>query len=356
MAGTPRRLRPVLGLVVALSFLVAWSGTPPVVATAEARLPVWHGGIDLYRPGVFTTQKSWLWCTAAGIQIVRNIVDHQADHSVSGQRRYFDWMRAHNRYSLPLSAGVDAQGWAAGFRHFVDSRYALVASRTFDSALRLAVTRLRKTNLPVGITVSHGNHAWILTGFTATADPLRTSKFTITSVRVTGPLFGLQSRNGYDMRPDTKLTPAQLRTFFTPWRYKPKRMIWDGLFISIQPIPVVAKTAVPTKAPKATPKPTPKVAAALPSGPSASPSPSVSPSPSATAALESTSTVAPIAAAVPVDDTPRADTGTAASSTSELVTAGVVALAVLSGLAVWIVLAGTRSGPSRPGRRGTARR
>ena len=134
------------------------------------------------------------------------------------------------------SAGVDAQGWAAGFRHYIDGRYRLIASKTFDSALRLAVIRLRKTNLPVGVTVSRGNHAWVMTGFTATADPAATSNFKVTSVRVTGPLYGRQSKNGYDMKPNTKLTVAQFRRFFTPWRYAPKRMVWDGRYISIQPV------------------------------------------------------------------------------------------------------------------------
>ena len=205
--------------------LAGWSAAPAAAAgarsaaaaAASSSLPPWHGGVDLYRAGTFTTQQTWLWCTAADIQITRNIVLDQHDHSYAGQQRYFDWMRAHNRYRLPLSAGVDAQGWAAGFQHFVDARYRLVASTSFDAALRSAVTSLRRTDLPVGITVDHGNHAWLLTGFTATADPAVTTSFTVTSVRVVGPLYGLQSRNGYDMPPDTRLTPAQLRRFFTPW-------------------------------------------------------------------------------------------------------------------------------------------
>ena len=61
------------------------------------------------------------------------------------------------------------------------------------------------------------------------------SSFTITSVRVVGPLWGLQSKNGYDMRPDSKLTPAQLARYFTPWWYAPRRMVWDHKFISVQP-------------------------------------------------------------------------------------------------------------------------
>jgi hypothetical protein len=207
-------------------------------AAAPARLlPAWNGGIDLYRKGVFTTQKGWLWCTAAGVQIVRNIVERDEDHSRAAQGRYFDWMRTKNHYDLPTSAGVDPRGWTAGLRHFVDDRYRLVASRTFGAALRSAVTRLRQTQLPVALTVSNGGHGWILTGFEATADPLLTDDFKVTSVRVVGPLFGLQSRNGYDMRPDTELTTAQLRRYFTPWHYEPLPMMWDGKYVSIQPRP-----------------------------------------------------------------------------------------------------------------------
>lgn len=215
---------------------------PPATDTSStqtfpsALLPAWDGGIDLYRDGVFTTQKTWLWCTAAGVQIVRNIVERDNDHSTSGQRRYFDWMRKRNRYDLPESAGVDPQGWTAGLRHFVDDRYRLVASRSFGAGLRSAAANLRRTGLPVALTVSNGNHGWILTGFEATADPLLTDAFEVTSVRVVGPLFGRQSKNGYDMPPDTKLSARELRRFFTPWRYVPLPMVWDGTYVSIQPV------------------------------------------------------------------------------------------------------------------------
>ena len=60
--------------------------------TADAALPRWRGGIDLYRSGVFTTQKAWHWCTAADVQIIRNIVDHQTNHKKAQQRRFFDYL------------------------------------------------------------------------------------------------------------------------------------------------------------------------------------------------------------------------------------------------------------------------
>ncbi|MGP1674712.1 MAG: hypothetical protein ACTS8Z_05830, partial [Candidatus Limnocylindrales bacterium] len=134
MAG-PRtqRRRLVLGLVAAMSIslgsisVAAAEPAPAPVAATTAALPAWDGSVDLYRVGTFTTQRSWLWCTAAGVQIIRNIAERDTDHSTNGQRRYFDWMRTRNRYHLPESAGVDPAGWTAGLRHFIDDRYRLVA-------------------------------------------------------------------------------------------------------------------------------------------------------------------------------------------------------------------------------------
>ena len=332
MARPNRRSWPLLALIAALSLGSGWVGAPGAVSAAEAKLPAWDGGINLYRDGSFTTQKTWLWCTAADVQIIRNIVRRESDHSTSGQRRYFDWMRDHNKYALPESAGVDPQGWTAGLRHFVDDRYRLVASKSFDAALHSAATSLRKTNLPVAVTVSRGGHGWVLTGFTATADPLRTGSFKVTSVRVVGPLFGKQSKNGYDMRPNTKLTTAQFRRFFTPWKYAPKKMIWDGLYVSIQPIPARA-------APVATAKPAPP-APTVPPSETASPVPTPSPThPPPTPSVGPTLIAVAVAASPATRGTPPAnDSPTAATSALPVVLAVVVAgLAVIASLTGWRV-------------------
>ncbi len=314
MAGPIRRRRGARLALAAVLALVSFGVLGAVSATPSAdALSRWRGGIDLYRSGVFTTQKTWLWCTAADVQIMRNIVTGRTDHTKASQQRYFDYMRAHDRYRIPLKDGVDPGGWAAGLRRFVDRRYRVVASGSFDAALRSAVTNLRKTNRPVGITVAHGNHAWVLTGFTATADPAKTSRFTVTSVRVTGPLYGLQSRSyGYDMPPDRKLTPSQLRGFFTRWHYAGVRMAWEGKWVSIQPVasapvvappptpkPTVTPTPTPTPKPKVTPRPTaaptPRPTARPGTSPSSSPSPAASPARSV-APSASARAIAPVAA------------------------------------------------------------
>ena len=237
--------RTVRVALLALGLALGGTLAPAAPVAPMHAAAAWDGSIDLYRSGTFTTQKTWLWCTAAGVQIMRNIVHRDDDHSRAGQARYFDWMRGRNRYDLPESAGVDPAGWTAGLRRFVDDRYRLVASRSFDAGLRSAVRSIAATGLPVAVTVARGGHGWVLTGFSATADPRVTDDFEVRSVRVVGPLYGLQSRNGYDMKPNTSLSVGRFRDFFTSWRYAPKAMVWDGRFVSIQPIGEPA--AVPTR-------------------------------------------------------------------------------------------------------------
>ena len=238
-----------LVLVVAACVLALGGAAPARAAAApETAIPAWDGGVNLYRSGAFATQRTWQWCTAAGVQIARNIAFGESDGARARQDRYYRYMRNHNRYDVPAKDGVDPGGWTAGLRRFVDERYRLVRSDSFGAALRSAVTNLRRTNLPVGLTVAHGTHAWLLTGFTATADPLVTDDFRVTSVRVTGPLWGLQSRTrGYDMRPNTKLTPAQLNDYFTPWHYAPIRMAWEGQWVSIQPVGIAPVPPAPPR-------------------------------------------------------------------------------------------------------------
>jgi hypothetical protein len=329
MVGLRIRLRPLIGLVASLA--IALGSSSGALAAASG----WDGSYDLYRSGTFTTQQSWLWCTAAGVQIVRNIAERDNDHSASAQRQYFAWMRRHNRYDLPVSAGVDPAGWTAGLRQFVDRRYRLVASKTFDGALRSAVQRIRATRLPVALTVSRGNHGWIMTGFSATADPARTSSFKVTSVRVVGPLWGLQSRTyGYDMRPGKSLTVRQLRGFFTRWWYAPKRMVWDGLYVSIQPVPA----------------PKPQIARSLPVTlpppiPAAVPSAAASPAPGVAAVGPSTSPAAPSQAA-PMAAGP--DSVSAIGSGADATPAPTVALLLIAIVSILGFVAALRLGRESP--------
>jgi hypothetical protein len=226
-----RRLGPAGALVLALSALTAG---PAAGASPQGGVETF----DVYRPGVYSMQATWTWCTAASVQIMRNIVVDGVDHSSANQAQSFAFMRASNRYQQHDHRGVDPQGFLAGLQRFVDPGYALVASPTFESAVRSAVTRLRLTGRPVAMIVAAGRHAWVLTGFTATADPARTTVFQVVSVRIVGPLYGRQSISGYDPPPDTTISYAALRQFLLPYRFRFAVTPWTGSFVTFQPMAI----------------------------------------------------------------------------------------------------------------------
>jgi len=357
-SGRSRGIGRLLLAAIVAAILVA--GRLAIPGSDVAALSKWTGGLDLYRSGVFTTQKTWLWCTAADVQMMRNIKYHQVDHTKAGQQRYFTYMRAHNRYAIPVSDGVDPGGWLAGLRHDVDPRYRLYANTSFTAALKTAVTNLRKTNLPVALAVQHGNHGWMLTGFTATADPARTSAFTVTSVRVVGPLWGLQNRSyGYDMKPDTRLTPSQLKSFFTPWHYARIRMVWEGKWVSFQPLATATTTASTSTASTSKATTNVKVAAPVVATPLVTPTLTRSATPDATPTVASPDAVAEdpsgspsgdgLAVADPPVASPVATPADASDSDTSRSAAAASAGLILIGLVVAMVVGGAilyrRAGP-----------
>jgi hypothetical protein len=232
-AGRARWAR-LVGCLTLLIVLLG-PGAPPASGAPD---PGSRFSFDVYRPGSYSEQSAWTWCTAASVQIIRNIARREGDHAPARQRRFFRYMRANNRFQQPGHRGVDPHGFEAGLRHFVDDRYRIVASHTYESAVRSAVTRLRQTGLPVALLVARGRHAWVLTGFTATADPRTTGSFRVLSVRVVGPLYGRQSVDGYDPPPDTSLSFDALRRFLRRYRFPLAATPWTGRFVTLQVIPV----------------------------------------------------------------------------------------------------------------------
>ena len=142
-----------------------------VVPAAEVdALSRWTGGIDLYRSGVFTTQKTWLWCTAADVQIIRNIADHATDHSRSASS-------ATSTTCAPTT-GTRSRSRTGSIRRAgppgLDDTSTAASSwpRAGASTRRSDRGHEPAQDEPAGR--DHGvarQPAWVMTGFTATADP-----------------------------------------------------------------------------------------------------------------------------------------------------------------------------------------
>jgi hypothetical protein len=70
-----------------------------------------------------------------------------------------------------------------------------------------------------------GRHAWVMSGFEATADPTRTSGFRVTKAIVLDPLYPYgSSRWGRSPRPRESISVAELGRQFVPRR----RGTWPG--------------------------------------------------------------------------------------------------------------------------------
>jgi hypothetical protein len=211
----------------------------PAFVSGKLRvLTAWTGTNDLYRSGVFSTQATSTWCVAASTQMMLNIIEGQKDHSRDNQLRYIRYARLHDLYPPSVPAkGTDPLGWTVALNHFGESTsYHSVTSNWFKWAVRSSAKRLRQTGKPVGLVVAHSNHAWVMTGFSATADPATTTSFDVTSVYVMGPLYPDQQKYGYDMPPDKQLTVGKLRSFLTPYRdIRGTKNPWEGSFVTVQP-------------------------------------------------------------------------------------------------------------------------
>jgi hypothetical protein len=200
-------------------------------------LPPWTGTYNLYRAGVFSSQRRSSWCVGASIQMMRNVVLGETDTSYANQQTYMRSARSLDMYTGGDGAkGSDPAGWAAALQvHGAGTRYHVVEKSSFRRAVRAAARALRQTGKPVGLLVGHGSHAWVMTGFKATADPALTDDFEVTSVYIMGPLYPRPKHYGFDPYPNKRLGMDTLRLRLTRYhdRLGPSR--WDGSFVVILP-------------------------------------------------------------------------------------------------------------------------
>lgn len=189
---------------------------PPAVAKAEPSVPQWSGRFNLFRANAFVTQKTFKWCVAASVQMMANLVRNRSDRSRKTQARMIAYAQRWDNGPYGEEGGTDVTGWIAALRHYGAGRYRAVGATTAARALRVAATAMAQTGRPAGILVMDGRHAWVLHGFESKTDPRRDRRAQINAVRISGPLYPLQQRGGYDPRPNTRLSASKLARYFLP--------------------------------------------------------------------------------------------------------------------------------------------
>ena len=197
------RARVTLALA---AFLVIGLGAAPAVGAESAYQ------MDLGRRSDFVAQTNLVQCVGASTQMMLNMMESGADRTASTQ---VTLQRVARGWSGPRPdgrerRGASVYGWAAALTMFGGGRYEVVGGSTIDEALLIAARAMRTTGRPVGLLMWRGRHAWVMSGFRATRDPLLPGA-RVTSVIVEDPLYPRDSRTwGRSPAPGSRLTVAQL--------------------------------------------------------------------------------------------------------------------------------------------------
>jgi hypothetical protein len=168
--------------------------------------------INLASAADFVPQYTFEWCVGASIMMARSIITDSRNESKSSQRRL--WERARDLTIGSPYGGANPAGWTAALNDLDLGRYRLVSVPTFDGAVDRAALALAETKRPVGLVMWAGRHAWVMTGFKATADPRKHDDARVTRVRVMDPLYPHGSRWGASPAPNRLITLKTLAKQF----------------------------------------------------------------------------------------------------------------------------------------------
>ena len=177
--------------------------------------------LDLASKGDYVAQTNFVQCVGASMQMMLNMINPKDDRSARTQLRLQNLARelSGRRSDGNQRKGASVRGWSAGLNELGAGPYRLVGTKTIDEALRLAAAAMRQTNRPVGLLVWRGRHAWVMSGFHATADPRVTSNYKVTAAIVMDPLYPHGSSIwGPSPKPREALSVQALGRQFVPRR------------------------------------------------------------------------------------------------------------------------------------------
>lgn len=175
--------------------------------------------MNLYHRGDFATQVTKIYCVPGAMQSMMNVMDRGATKaSRKVQDRLYRLARRLSTDRL-RGQGAEPEGWARGLERLGYGSFEVVVAGSRNGAIRAAARAMRRTNRPVGLLVWRGAHAWVMTGFKATADPARTERFRVTHVRIVDVWYPrVSSIWGASVPPNTLVPVSRLPEDFLPWR------------------------------------------------------------------------------------------------------------------------------------------
>jgi hypothetical protein len=175
------------------------------------------------------------------MQMMLNMV-RADDRTASTQLKLQNLARALSppRLDGGVRKGASVVGWSEGLNQVGAGPYKLVGAATLGEALGIAARAIRITGKPVGLLMWQGRHAWVMSGFRATVDPLGGTEFAVSAVTVLDPLYPRVSpRWGRGPRPGEVMSVATLGKQFLPRRTGNQALVWlsgfAGMYVMVVP-------------------------------------------------------------------------------------------------------------------------
>lgn len=230
-------------VVAALVWAAVGLGSVPAPTAARTAFAV-----DLYEPGDFVAQARADWCVPAAIQTMARLVaaGGAPDRHIPSQRQLDRLARSLSSDRL-VGPGSEPEGWAGALNELGLGPYVVVSVHSRGEAIATAVRAMALTRRPVGLLMWRGAHAWVMSGFEATANPATSERFTVTSIRVVDPWYPRTSSIwGAGQRPDSVIPVARLAADFLPWRRPAVRYVEkDGQYVLVLPVAALAPGRLP---------------------------------------------------------------------------------------------------------------
>jgi hypothetical protein len=238
---TPRRplaARRLTPFALACLLLLGAAATPATAATEGFKL-------DLATRRDFVAQTNFVQCVGASMQMMLNMIQDEDDRSAGTQLELQQLARqlSGQRPDGSERQGASVRGWAAGLNLLGAGPYRLVGATTIDEALTAAAKAMRQTGKPVGLLMWRGRHAWVMSGFRATGDPLVNGN-RVTAVYVEDPLYPHGSSVwGASPSPGAALTVAELGRQYVPRRFSNRfGSALSGKYVLVLPFALDRKT------------------------------------------------------------------------------------------------------------------
>jgi hypothetical protein len=228
-------------LLAAPSYALAGESGTGGITSGRVAIGTRPVAMDLYARGDFVSQTNLVQCVGASMQMMLNMIGPTDDRTATTQLRLFGLARALADRSTPTTSrrpGATAAGWARGLTASGGGMYVVRSAATRAEALTLAAAAIERTGRPVGLLMWQGAHAWVMSGFEATADPATDASARVTAVRVLDPLYprSVGGPWGPGPAPDARLTVDQLAHVFVPYRPHGRTVALRGRFVLVLPI------------------------------------------------------------------------------------------------------------------------